>query len=262
VTPSHPALAATGLCLALPVPASASFITLDADDASRPAYDDGWDNFADGSIAPDLLGGWVFGGNAAGNVSIASAAGNGGGASIDAAGESFRMLNPNGVFVDVFRFIDPAGLQPGQTLSFDLDVNFRSGFKGVDARRSDESNLFNLNIGGDDYVVNDVTTGGGSVGDDYNADTVFSIALDQTSSTGGTWTVTRSGGINDVDTGTFSGVVRSLKFYSGGGQGDSSADAMYFNNFAITVIPEPLAAGAAGVLGLVTLRRRRGPAFA
>jgi len=238
-------LAAAPVAAALALAANADAqVTLDQDDAGNAVYADGWQNFDDGSTQPELLGGWVHGGNAVPGetVDIASSANNGGGTTIDTDGVSFQLWDPPepgqevGGFVDTFRFIDPAerNLQVGETFSFDLDVNFRGGFKGVTIRDADdETSLFNFNVGGDDYTVNDVATGGGSVGDAYSNDTVFSIALEQTAADGGTWTVTRSGAIDDVDTGTYTGVVSSFQLYSGD-QGSFPEDAIFFNNFLIT----------------------------
>jgi hypothetical protein len=239
--------------------------TLDTDDASRSAYADGWDSLDDGSLN-DGLGGWVFGGSATTGTTavIASSASNGGATTIDTAGASFGLLDNGNEFVDVFRFLDDGDLLPGQNLSMDLDVNFRGGFKGIRVRGADDTtSIFRFEIGndggGDDYIVYDAATGNGSVGDAYSDDTIFNIELAQTSETGGTWTVTRSGGVTDLDTGTYTGSVSSFQLYStNAGSIDTAEQAIYYNNIAVTgVVPEPGAMALLGLGGLAVCGCRR-----
>ncbi|MGF1635140.1 MAG: PEP-CTERM sorting domain-containing protein [Phycisphaerae bacterium] len=246
----------------------ASAVPIDFDDASQPAYADGWLDGTDGSTNPDGLGSWVFGGNAPGNTVIASSVGNGGGGDgdgdIDSDGVAFGLLD-SGDFVDVFRFIDPADLQVGQALVMDIDVNFRGGFKGVRVRGADDDTsnpIFRFEIGnpgtGDDYIVYDALTGNGSVGNAYAADTQFRLELTQTTADAGTWTLTRSGSITDSDSGTYAGVVSSFQLYSVGSNSATEGNAeqaIYFNNFAI--VPEPAAGAGLGLLGLAVRRRHR-----
>ena len=156
------------------------------------------------------------------------------------------------------RWLDPAGLDVGQTFTFQMAVNYRNGAKGVDLFGLDGTKIFNFNVGGDDYLVGNATTGNGSIGNSYSNDTLLEFRFEQTNSAGGSWTITRSGGLSDLDAGTYTGVVRRFDFYAGGTD-NNNPDALFFNNFAI--IPEPsslsllLAGGSA--LGLVSLRRRR-----
>ncbi|WP_428388477.1 hypothetical protein [Mucisphaera sp.] len=229
------------------------------DDASAAAYIDGWDNFDDGNTGGGPgMGAWVFGGGAVTgvNVDISSSLGVGGGTgAIDSDGKAFKIHDTSGNFVDIFRFLDPDGLDAGQVFSMDMAVNFRGGFKGMDLRDSSDATVFNLNIGGDDYTVSQATSGNGSLGNAYSNDTVFSLEFVQTSLAGGTWTVTRSGGINDVDSGTYTGRARSIKLYSGS-QGSFGEDAIYYNNFSVTLVPTPSALGI-GALGLGCLLGRR-----
>ncbi|QDU70499.1 hypothetical protein [Mucisphaera calidilacus] len=241
--------------------ACASAADVGFDDASAAAYSDGWDNFDDGNTGGGPgMGGWVFGGNAVSGttVDIASSAGLGGGvAAIDTDGKAFKIHDTSGGFVDVFRFFDPEGLDAGQVFTMEMAVNFRGGFKGMDLRGTDTSTIFNLNVGGDDYTVGQATTGSGSLGNAYSNDTRFTLEFVQTTLAGGEWTVTRSGGIDDVDTGTYTGRAGSIKLYSGS-QGSFGEDAIYYNNFSVTPIPAPGAA-ACGLLGLggLALRRNR-----
>lgn len=207
---------------------------VDSDQADRDVYKDGWADGADGSSSPASLGPWVLGENAKdANIAIASSSGLGiEKADIDTGGVAFRLHDPNGGDVDVFRFIDPAGLETGESLMIDLAVNFRSGYKGIDARDGDDATVFNFNIGSDDHVVDKAETGNGSIGNTYDAHTVFTITFKQENDTGGTWTIVRSGGVSGTTSGKYSGRIRSLKIYNGG-QGAEPENALYLNKLRI-----------------------------
>ena len=208
---------------------------LDNDQADRPAYKEGWKTDSDGSSTPTLLGKWVLGDNAKEpNIAIASSGGLGSGNSdIDTSGVAFKLHDPAQGYVDAFRFIDPMGLETGETFSVDIAVNFRSGYKGIDARDASEATIFNFNIGGDDHVVSQAATGNGSVGNTYSAHTFFTLTFKQDSDTEGTWTIVRGGRLTGTATGKYSGRVRSLKFYNGD-QESGPENAMYFNKLRIT----------------------------
>lgn len=131
-----------------------------------------------------------------------------------ADGRAFGLrARGDGASVEAYRTLAEP-LQHGQSLSFDLAVNFRSGNKGVDLRSAgEEQKIFNFNIGADNYVVQDAASGNGSVGEAYHADTVFRITFIQTSSTGGAWQVERLGAIKSAAKGTYTGEAGGLKFY-------------------------------------------------
>lgn len=224
--------------------------TLGTDNASATAYDSGWTDGTDGSITgPGAFGQWFINTNTDIGHEVSSVSSLGGGSTaLDTSGRSFRMTGTNGQEATAFRFIDPAGLDAGQTFSIDLAVNFRNGFKGIDLRGSSDETIFNLNVGGDDYVVNSAATGNGSLGNAYDANTIFTIAFDQTSAGGGTWSIARSGGILDFDTGTYTGVARSIKLYVGSTDGNNQ-DALFANN--LSSVPEP--SEIALVAGLLVL---------
>jgi len=207
---------------------------VDNDQADRPAYKDGWATGGDGSTSPASLGEWVLGDNATDpNIAIASSGGLGSGKSgIDTGGVAFRLLDPTNGDVDVFRFIDPMGLETGETLSIDIAVNFRGRYKGIDARDNSDATVFNFNIGADDYVVDKAATGNGSIGNTYDTRTVFTIAFKQETNTEGTWTIARSGGIIATATGNYSGRIRRLKIYNGG-QDAEPENALYFNKLRV-----------------------------
>ena len=96
----------------------------------------------------------------------------GSGADINSPSTSFGMFGNQGGNADAFLVLSSA-LSVGQSLSFDLGVNFRNGNKGVDIRDGSDTVIFNFNIGTDDHVVNNATTGNGSTGNAYSANTAF-----------------------------------------------------------------------------------------
>lgn len=209
--------------------------TLDSDYADLPAYADGIKPGEDGSSEPSFFGGWTMADSVAGGAfSIASSAGLGAGAlELDRNSKAFKLHAAGGGYADVFRFIDPLGLETGETFSLDLAVNFRGGYKGFDVRDASEQSLFTFNIGNDDYVISKAATGNGSIGNTYAARTLFSVRFTQDTASGGTWRLVRSGAIAHEVTGTYIGRIRSLKIYSGG-QRDIPEDALYFNRLLIT----------------------------
>jgi hypothetical protein len=209
---------------------------LGTDNASAPAYAAGWSNGTDGGInGLGAFGQWFLNTNLPTAYTISSAAGIGNAASavIDSAGGAFRILQTNGE-ASAFRFLDPAGLGVGQTFSIQLAVNFRSGYKGLDLRGvgTNDPRIFNFNIGGDDYIVNGAESGNGSVGSTYSANSVFTLSFTQTSGSGGTWSIARSGGVTSSTNGTYTGVARSIKLYNSS-PGPEPEHALFVNNLAV-----------------------------
>ena len=242
------------------MPSLAFSANVGTDNASAAAYDSGWVNGTDGFITgPDAYGMWFLNDDTAEIIhetaSVSSLSSNA--PLLDTDGVSFRMYGANGSEATAFRFIDPNGLSTAQSFSIDIAVNFRNGYKGIDLRGLSEETIFNFNIGSDDYVVNNAATGNGSIGNTYSDDTLFHIVFEQVSPTGGNWTITRSGGVDDFASGTYEGVARSLKLYVGGTAG-TDADALFFNN--LSTVPEPAHMSVFfGVIvsGFVAMRRRR-----
>lgn len=180
------------------------------------------------------------------------------GANINAGGESFGMYGGGGDKVaEAVRSFSSA-LSIGQTFSIDLAVNFRGGFKGIDLRDGSNATIFNFNIGnvgsGDDYTVQGATTGSGSIGNAYNSNTAFRLSFTQTTAGGGNWTILRSGGTTDSDSGTYTGVAAGFKLYVGGTTGGSENDLMSNN---LTIVPEPGTAVTAFLGGMILVARRR-----
>ena len=226
---------------------------LDVDNASASAYAGGWNSSfpawnLDGSVGQGGgFGGWNLTANPNANLRIESVSSLGGGTLLDTAGKSFRLnggfYSPNndanfvGAYANAVRYLDPNGLSAGQSFSFQMAVNWRNGAKGVNLYDTAGVKVFNFNIGGDDYVVNDALSGNGSIGNAYSSNTLLNFRFDQTSLSGGNWTVARSGGVTDLDSGTYSGALRRFAFYAGGSGTNGNNDALFFNN--LSVVPEP-----------------------
>jgi hypothetical protein len=231
------------------------------DNASAAAYDDGFDDGDDGFITGDAaFGPWVESqsGNAGKFIGNSTNLASGAGADINTAGESWGFFSfaNDGSFVNMSRLFS-SGLTPGQTFSVDLAINFRSGLKGIHITDAAENRLFSFTVGnlgnGDDHTVENAATGNGSVGNAYDPVTIFSLAITQTSLAGGTWSLTRSGGIADFDTGTYNGVAERFELFHFNGPGGSEQD-MYVNNLAIT--PEPGSLVLLSLVALLGMRRR------
>ena len=248
----------------------------DVDNASASAYALGW-----GVAAPEWsldgttftgggLGGWSLQAAPNADVRLESVATLGGGSTVlDSSGQSFRLsggfYSPDGgttwnqAFAKAVRYLDPDGLSAGQSFSFQMAVNFRNGAKGVTLYDTADVEVFRFNVAEDDYVVKNALSGNGSIGNAYSSNTLLDFRFDQTSLSGGTWTVTRSGGVTDLDSGTYSGALRRFAFYAGGSNTNGNNDALFFNN--LSVVPEPssltLLLAGGSVLGLASIRRRR-----
>lgn len=241
-------------CVAMTAGASFGAIPIGSDSANHSAYDSGWSNGTDGGTA-ETFGAWTL-------TSIAAQAGrfigdstslSTPGADINTVGDSFGIFGHSGQTSEALRDFN-GGLGVGQTFSLNLAVNFRNGNKGFDLRNSGDTVIFNFNIGSNNYVVNNATTGNGTIGDTYSSNTAFNLSFAQTSESGGTWSIVRSGGLSDSDSGTYSGVPENFKFYISSTDNDNSANNLYFNN--LSIVPEPSSA-LLGALGAMMLLRRR-----
>ena len=241
------------------------------DNAADPVYGGngaGSFNGKDGGT-PATFGPWTVSTSPSGTSTAGSfigdsttlASGNGGG-DINSSGVSFGLFAHSGAFAEATRFFD-APLLNGQSFTFQLAVNFRNGNKGIDVLDANSNTIFNLNIGGDVYSVNN--TGGATTilfGNVYDPNTVFTVQLTQTDATGGTWTITRSGGLTGTQSSFFdyAGVAAGFHLYNAQTTGGGAAeDNLFFNN--PQVVPEPstfaLIAGPGLVGALLCIRRRR-----
>lgn len=249
------ALAVSVLIFGLASPVQA--VIVGSDDAGNYAT---WANASNGGagFSPWALSGAATHGFFLGDSTNLSG---GSGANINSSGgSSFGMYGeaPGG-FADAARSFN-SDLTVGGSFSLDLAVNYRNGNKGVDLRDSSNNVLFNFNIGNDDHVVGNAATGNGSIGNAYSNNTAFRLVFTQSSVGGGTWSITRSGGFTDFDSGTYTGLARGFKLYVSG-TGAFSENNLMANNLVITAIPEAsaLAFGAVicGVSGAYAWRSRR-----
>lgn len=247
------------------------------DNAGNAAYGDGWqsgDNGGTGFLAWSLTStasnaANSFAGQFIGDSQVLNNAnGTNNGANINTGGNSFGVYanratgSGSTAFSDAFRDFAGGALAIGQTFSLDLAVNFRNGSKGINVQNvanNVTTNLFTFNVTNDDYLVADATTGNGSIGNTFDVNTAFRISLTQTSAAGGTWTIVRSGGVTDTDTGTYTGNPTTLHlFVNNTDQGANGENNLYANNLAIVPEPGTWATMLLGVGGMaaVVLRRR------
>lgn len=227
--------------------AHCSWATPAADVASNVPYDDGWLGGDDGGTG---FAAWTQFNSGTSGFFMGNSLnldGPGFGADINTSSRSFGMYaGPGAAAAEASRSFD-SNLSLGEAFSLELAVNFRNGNKGVDIRDSSFTTIFNFNVGGDDYVVSNTASGNGSIGSSYSANTEFKLTLTQTSVSSGTWSISRSGGVTDLDSGTYTGVPASFKLYVNNTDGGSPND-LYSNSFLITAVPE----ASAVWLGLLT----------
>jgi len=213
------------------------------DNASVPAYANGWSSDSDGTAAGNGFGPWRLFVQPDGTQGAKFAVENSTtlsnpGADINSDGKAFSLSAKRSgattMEAAAFRDFQGGPLSVGQTFTIDLAVNFRNGFKGIDVRSGSEeaqnrANLFTLNVGGDDYVVSNALTGNGSIGNEYNSKTKIRVEFSQTTTSGGTWRVTRG---EKSTTGTYSGQATGIKLYCSGTDGNAE-DKLFFNNLSI-----------------------------
>ena len=255
---------AFGLLTTVAVAGMLNAATEGTDNASvEPPYET-WNTGDDGSVTgPSAFGPWTFtdeGDNAGHFIGDSRSLNDSGtGGDINSTGnESWGMFGHTGHEASAARSFD-SGLAVGQTFSIDIAVNFRSGFKGLDLRQGSTA-IFNFNIASDDYVVQFAATGNGSIGSTYSETTAFRLSFTQTSASGGSWTIARSGGVTDLDSGTYTGVPDGFNLYIGDTVGGGlNENNLFANNLAI--VPEPsslsLLAGPAILGAWFYVRRRR-----
>ncbi len=217
------------------------------------------------------FGPWMITTNPSGTTSAGSFIGdsttlapNNTGGNVNTDGAAFGLFGHSGSFVNAVRMFD-SPLSVGQTFSIQLAVNFRNGNKGIDLKDSNGNIIFDFNIGGDVYSVNNTPPGVTTnlFDNAYDPNTVFTVQLTQTSATEGSWTIIRSGGKSGTATSTgfsYQGVPASFDLYNVQTTGNGAAeDNLFFNN--IQVIPEPstlVLLGGPVLLGAIAWVRRRG----
>ncbi|HEY0370233.1 MAG TPA: PEP-CTERM sorting domain-containing protein [Chthoniobacterales bacterium] len=212
-----------------------------------------WDLSQNNNNGTDTFAGYFLGDSTAGTGNIN-----------DASGNSFGMFaNPLGAFANASRAFTEGALQPGQTFSLQMAVNFRNGNKGV-LVNSGSSQLFDFNVGNNDYTYS--VSGGGqtSLGLSYQADSVFSISFTQTDGTTIQVAITRmsaGGGTETALNQSFNvgAAINNFKFYISGTDNGAAANNLYFNNLQVVPEPSTLALVAAPAIfgALAFVRRRR-----
>jgi len=237
----------------------AANVVVGSDNANSTAYTSppAWSNGTNGGTA-GTFGAWSHTGT--GSFFIESSTNlSSPGADINSNSKSFGIYAGSSANATATRNFSGNTLGVGQAFSLDLAVNFRNGSKGFTLRNAANTNLFNFNVenqggAGDGYYVNNATTGNGTIGNTYSANTAFRLSFSQTSAGGGTWSITRSGGTSDLDTGTYTGIPENFFFYTQNADA-GAANNLYFNN--LTVVPEPSAALLGAIGSLILFRRRK-----
>ncbi|MFM8460333.1 MAG: hypothetical protein ACKOB0_15605, partial [Chthoniobacterales bacterium] len=172
------------------------------------------------------------------------------GANINTGGQAFGLFaHPpqatSPVAAAIRKFAKPT-LTTGDTLSFQLAVNYRNGTKGFTLRNATGTSQWNFSVGRVDgtndgyYIRNGVS---GSAFDNgqrfggYSANTVFTFTFTQRERQL-QWTAVRSGGISATVSGNLaidSGTIADLRFFITGTDpsGTEPRNNLYFNNLSL-----------------------------
>ena len=236
----------TGLCVLASVGYGA---TVGSDNAGNYTTWNNGSNQGTGFGAWDI---WTSGGGAGQFIEgVAAGFGN-----INTSGKAFGMWgSPD--YVNCQRQFAGGALSEGQTFSIRVAKMWRNGNAGIDVFDASWNNLFNFNIGGDDY-----TAKGSSLGWAYHGDTIVELSVTRVSGNAGTVVLKRytnyvSGAclVNSVTYNeTFAGAPNAFKLYCGA-TGGGANNNFYANDLGI--VPEP--AGLLAVVGaMLMLRRVRG----
>lgn len=182
---------------------------------------------------------------------------------INRNGQSFALFAqptgfPNPTAAAIRRFAKPA-LSTGDSISFQVAVNYRNGNKGLVLRDTTGVELWNFDVRSGGYSIrngpSESARDDGSRFGSYHANTIFTFTFTQRERQMD-WTILRSGGINATVSGNFSATaatVADIRFYISGTESSDARNNLYFNNFLFT----PAVRGDAPL----TLGERRLPGF-
>lgn len=165
---------------------------------------------------------------------------------INTDGKCFAIFaNPptNSPFYAARKTFAKPTLTTGDTITFQVVVNFRNGFKGFNLRNTSDTSVWTFNVGRVDgtsgyYIRNgpsaSVSNDNGQRFGGYHANSVFTFTFTQRERVMD-WTVVRSGGISATVSGSApieSGTMGTVRFFiSGTDAGGLPANNLYFNNF-------------------------------
>lgn len=115
------------------------------------------------------------------------------------------------------------------------------------------SPIFTFDVTGNTYQVVNAASGNGTfLNNTYDANTSFRLVFAQVDDSGGTWTITRSGGQTGLAaSGSYNGDASGFQLFVSGTDGGDENN-LFANNLAITGVPEP-ATWLGGALVLATV---------
>ena len=193
------------------------------------------------------------------------------GGNINTNGKAFGIYaNPatNSPFYAARKTFAKAALTTGDTITFQVSVDFRNGSKGFNLRDASDNSIWTFNVGRVDGVnggyyirngssANNVPYDNGQQFGAYHANTVFTFTFTQRERVLD-WSAARTGGIAATVTGSApieSGTMGSVRFFvSGTDPGGLPSNNLYFNNFTFQTAPrsgEPLTLGERRMPGTV-----------
>ena len=215
-------------------------VTIASDDASNYSTWSNGNNSGEGFTSWDLWTQNTDGSNFAGHFLASSSARNLG--DIDTDSKSFGMYgNPIGSSpqANAQRFFTNTGstessgrafLLEGMKFSIDLAIAYRDGYKGIDILDQSYNQLFNFNVGSNDYTTSD-----GSLGWTYDQYSIFEIEITQVNSTQYQVSIIR--GTDTYTSSLRTGQVSGFKLYVGNTTNDD-LNNLHFNNLKVTASGE------------------------
>lgn len=173
---------------------------------------------------------------------------------INTAGVAFGMFgNPTGGNYSNAERLFSNSLNNGNAFLIDVAVAFRNGAKGISlfvgGDFSGPNQVWNFNVGGDQYQVN-----GADLGWAYNQQSIFEITATQISATSLQVSMVR-GSDTFTDTYTVASPLTGFRLYVGDTEAGNDLNNLYSNNLA--VIPEPATWALLGLGAMAWIVRRK-----